>query len=298
MTGIGRYRRSKTATKEWVEHNTLKQLGNIAPYVMTPIEDITGPSDWDGLYGKSRGESSKLGSKSPIEVDPDTGASIVRGFSTVSVAMNPRGSNSIGPATNATMPRTSATPAVPSSNGTENRQANPLPLSYAEDDCVIESYDLFAPGDLRRGPSASRGGPENTYVAAPASPSSEVSYDDSVPEEFLALHSDAPTGALETEPDTTPVDNPATASPSDSYYDSVPEEFLASSVGVSTGAPETEPENTPVGNPAPSSAGESHDDSVPEEFLALHGSPVDSRLIGCSCYFPEQAPGDSTGVDI
>lgn len=141
MTGIGRYRRSKTATKEWVEANTRKQLGHVAPCVMSPIEEITGPSDWEGPYSKSAGASFKSGGKSPVEVDPDTGANVARGFSTVSVAKNRGASNSIGSATNATMSRISAIPAVHSFKDMELRQASPLQYSCIDDGCAIESYD-------------------------------------------------------------------------------------------------------------------------------------------------------------
>ncbi|KAK2761549.1 hypothetical protein FQN54_001377 [Arachnomyces sp. PD_36] len=189
MTGVGRYRRSKAATREWVENNIREQLGPIAPYVKTPDEEIACPWVW------KEEPRSKLGSKPALSVDPDTGANVVRGFSTISVIEGPRYHV---PETWAPEPNWFSAASPPADLPPPNaprRLVNPTVLSYAEDDCAVESYDPSFPEFPQRSANAAGKQPETRAVSSfgpeveatqdPSAPSSHGDYDDSVPEEYL-----------------------------------------------------------------------------------------------------------------
>lgn len=193
-----------------MEQNTLKQLGYIAPYVKTPIEEISGDWDWEGLYSRSREESSKPEGESPVQVDPTTGANIVRGFSTVSVVK--RGAKPTGPVANPPDQRVSAmSSAIWSEDTAVNLQLIPQVLSYTEDECAVESYEPSIPGILQRQNPPERPH-QNVTVTGPPNPSLSAYYDP-VPEEFLTHNLDAVTAFPEPELETAQAANPASSSP-------------------------------------------------------------------------------------
>ena len=230
MTGFGRYRRSEAATKEWIEENTMRQLGPAAPYAKFGVDEMADHPGWHALYDESQGSStpsSSSGGKSSVEVDPITGAraSVVKGFSTTGA-----------PTSRLPWMPPKAGPSEPQVTSPMNQPMFPRafsPLSYTSDECAVESYDPSLPDffrDREAGPTTDK--PANTI----ASFSTTSSYNP-IPKEYRtqgALYTDTDDVTGKGKAKDTSANTRASFSATSYSYDSVPEEYL-----TMPGAPDT-----------------------------------------------------------